>query len=119
GSSKQSEEVFELLKDHEIYRFCPEVEGGLPVPREPSELSGSAILILEKRGATAPELPAETEDKGNPAGVFTKSGMDVTQFFLKGAQAALELCLKEGIKMAVLKERSPSCGKHRVYDGTF
>jgi uncharacterized protein YbbK (DUF523 family) len=82
--------------------FCPEVSGGLPVPREPAEMTGPASAVLD---GTAP--------------ILTASGADVTDEFLRGARLALDTARDSGARMAILKEGSPSCGSHRVYDGTF
>lgn len=75
---------------------CPEVEGGLPVPRPPAEISS-----------------------GTPLRVCAIDGADVTEPFLRGAEAALAAARRYDVKMAVLKEDSPSCGSTRIYDGTF
>lgn len=86
-----------------IVPFCPEVAGGLPVPRAPAELRGGdgcAVLAGEAR-------------------VCTAAGDDVTEAFLRGARGALAVARREGISLAVLKERSPSCGSRWVYDGSF
>lgn len=53
------------------------------------------------------------------AKVLRSDGVDVTREFLQGAQEALLLALKNGATEAVLKARSPSCGCHAIYDGTF
>ena len=84
--------------------ICPEVSGGLGVPRPPAEIrdSQSGAAVLDHR-----------------AHVFAKTGEDVTQPFLVGAQAALDLARKEGAVLAVLTERSPSCGSTTTYDGKF
>ncbi|TDQ53217.1 DUF523 domain-containing protein [Actinorugispora endophytica] len=84
--------------------FCPEVAGGLPVPRPPAEIEGA-------RGARA-VLEGE-------ARIRTPEGADVTEFFLAGARAALRRARDHGVRLALLKEGSPSCGVHRIYDGTF
>ena len=76
-----------------LLAVCPEVAGGLGVPRAPAELVGTAVL--------------------------TADGTDVTAAFTLGARSALETAQRFGVRMAVLKEGSPSCGSHRVYDGTF
>lgn len=73
--------------------FCPEVYGGLPTPREPSEIKDGKVC--------------------------SKSGRDVTAQFEKGAQEALRMAKLLGCSAAILKERSPSCGSHQIYDGTF
>ena len=82
---------------------CPEVDGGLPVPRPCSEISGangSAVLRENAR-------------------VMNIKGKDVTRQFLTGARKALELARLHKIKLAVLKDGSPSCGSTYIYDGSF
>ncbi|WP_052809719.1 DUF523 domain-containing protein [Streptomonospora alba] len=87
-----------------IVAHCPEVAGGLPVPRPPAEIEpgADARAVLEGR-----------------AGIRTPAGEDVTRHFLAGARAALATATEHGVRAALLKESSPSCGLHRVYDGTF
>ena len=87
----------DILCDNEIYSFCPEVKGGLPIPRDKAE-----IVNNEK-----------------PFKVVTINKEDVTINFLLGAKKAFELCKEEGIKIALLKSNSPSCGNSEIYDGTF
>lgn len=93
----QKELFMDILCDNEIYSFCPEVSGGLSIPREPAELVSA----------------------NKPFKVETKDGTDVTINFLIGAKNALELCKSENIKVALLKSKSPSCGNLNIYDGTF
>ena len=83
----------ELSERYELVPFCPEIYGGLPTPRVPSE------RIFDK--------------------VLMKDGTDVTENYAKGASEALLLCRIMGIKKALLKARSPSCGKGEIYDGSF
>lgn len=86
-----------------IVPLCPEVAGGLPTPRPPAEIpGGQGGAVLDGR------LP-----------VVTDSGEDVTLAFVAGAEAALELIARHGIRLAVLKARSPSCGNRENYDGSF
>ena len=73
--------------------ICPEVAGGLPIPRTPAELQGDKVI--------------------------NQDGEDVTEQFMAGARAAVELAKKHGCKAAVLKANSPSCGCGGIYDGTF
>ena len=87
----------DILCENEIYSLCPEVKGGLATPREPAE-----IISREK-----------------PFKVETINKEDVTINFLLGAKKALELCEEEGIKVALLKSKSPSCGNEKIYDGSF
>ena len=93
GRSNYNDKVKLLLEKYELVPFCPEVEGGLKIPRMPSERVKDHIK--------------------------TKDGRDVTKQFDKGAELALNICLYLGIKIAILKENSPSCGSHKIYDGTF
>lgn len=85
--------VKSLMERYELVPFCPEVEGGLPTPREPSEI---------------------VKDK-----VFMKDGRNVTRNFMKGAELAWNICNYLGIDIAILKDGSPSCGVHEVYNGKF
>ena len=90
-------------REGRLVPICPEVAGGLPVPRPPAEL----------RGGDGGDVLAGS------AQVVTAAGADVSPFFRSGAQAALALAERHGIRVAVLKERSPSCGSRFVYDGSF
>ena len=86
-----------------IVTCCPEVAGGLTVPRPCSELlggDGNAVLM------------------GN-ARVMNTDGLNVTKNFLAGAQHALLLVHSNKIKYAILKDGSPSCGSTYIYDGSF
>lgn len=86
-----------------IVPLCPEVAGGLPTPRAPAEIAGGqGAQVLDGR------LP-----------VLTLDGEDVTAAFVEGAEQALALVAKYGIRMALLKARSPSCGNRENYDGSF
>ena len=93
GKSKADARVQALAEKYELIPVCPEQLGGLPTPRVPSERRGERVI--------------------------TGDGRDVTAEYRRGAEAALALCLKNGCKAAVLKEKSPSCGCGEVYDGTF
>ena len=93
GRSKADARIQALAEKYELVPVCPEELGGLPTPREPSERQGERIVM--------------------------RSGRDVTAEYRRGAEAALALCLQNGCKAAVLKEKSPSCGCGQVYDGTF
>ncbi len=88
-----SGDVLKLMEKHTLIPVCPEVFGGLSTPREPSEIRGGRV--------------------------YAKSGLDVTDNYMRGAQEALRLARLYGCKIAVLKERSPSCGAGAVYDGSF
>ena len=85
--------VESLTERYELIPFCPEIYGGLPTPRVPSERVGDRV--------------------------FMKDGHDVTEEYNRGACEALALCRELGISRALLKERSPSCGNGMIYDGSF
>ncbi len=86
-----------------VLPLCPEVLGGLPTPRPPAEIQGGdGDDVLEGR-----------------ARVVNVEGRDVTAEFLAGAREALRLARRWGIKRAVLKSCSPSCGVGKIYDGSF
>lgn len=93
GQGNYTPEIEQLKEKYDLVLFCPEVEGGLPTPREPSEIKGSQVVH--------------------------KSGKNVTREFEKGANKALALCKYLGITIAVLKENSPSCGTHMIHNGYF
>ena len=83
--------------------ICPEVAGGLPTPRPAAEIpSGQGAQVLDGR------LP-----------VLTIDGDEVTAAFVAGAEQALALVRQHGIRLALLKARSPSCGNRENYDGSF
>jgi uncharacterized protein YbbK (DUF523 family) len=97
GSKPRADQI--LLRwqaEGRLVSCCPEVEGGLPVPRPPAEIASR-----------------------RPLRVCAVDGTDVTGSFVRGAEAALATARRHNIKMAVLKEDSPSCGSTRVYDGFF
>jgi len=83
--------------------FCPEVASGLPVPRNPAEIFGKDGFDVLDGKATVKNI----------------NGEDVTLFYLNGAAKALETAIKNNIKAAILKEKSPSCGNSLIYNGTF
>ena len=91
------------IKEGRITPFCPEVTGGMTVPRRPAEIiAGDGQDVLS----------------GNAA-VLNSSGRDVTHHFIAGAKIALETALACGIKIAILKDGSPSCGSNYIYNGSF
>ncbi|MGE4299194.1 MAG: DUF523 domain-containing protein [Desulfovibrionaceae bacterium] len=93
GTAVPCDAVRELVRQGRALPVCPEQLGGLPTPRPPAELVGDRVR--------------------------TRQGQDVTEAFARGAEEALRLALDAGCVGAVLKARSPSCGRGRVYDGTF
>ena len=103
GKSVPCKEIDDLTTSKDAHLICPEVLGGLPTPRVPAEIvGGDGFDVLDGR-----------------ARVVAKDGTDVTKAFLDGAHKALAQLKKEGITLAYLKSRSPSCGAKQIYDGTF
>lgn len=93
GGNNYKKQV-ELLKEkYNLIPICPEIYGGLETPREPSEIVDSKVI--------------------------NKKGIDVTPQFKKGAEETLKLAKFYNVKLAILKEKSPSCGFKEIYDGTF
>ncbi len=92
--------------------FCPEVSGGLPVPRPPAEIVSTSL----GSNGTVADGAAVLDGK---ARVLTDAGADVTDAFVHGARLALDAAERASARIAILKEGSPSCGSHRIYDGTF
>ena len=90
--------------DGRIIAFCPEVAAGLPTPRPPAEIQAAAGGPRVLRGQ---------------APVVDDLGVDVTAAFVAGARQAVLLAKAQGVRVAVLKEGSPSCGSGYVYDGSF
>ena len=93
GKRKPNEAVIALKEKYNLIPVCPEIMGGLPTPRLPSEIRGKAVIM--------------------------ENGEDVTDKYSKGAEETLRLARLFGCGKAVLKEKSPSCGSGRIYDGTF
>ena len=93
GKNNLNEKVLRLKEKYNIIKICPEVMGGLPIPRIPSEINGEKVILENLK--------------------------DVTKNFEKGKNEVLKLVKKYNITIAVLKEKSPSCAKYKVYDGTF
>lgn len=93
GKNNLVEEIKKLAKEGKAVLVCPEQLGGLPTPRLPSEIKNGRVINVK--------------------------GEDVTEEFYKGAYETLKIAKLYGIKTAILKSKSPSCGKHKVYDGTF
>ena len=93
GKSNYNEDIIKLKEKYEIIPICPEVLGGLPTPRIPSEIINNKVINQE--------------------------GTDVTLEYVTGANKALQILKENNIKIAILKAKSPSCGKGEIYDGTF
>lgn len=92
-----------LGQENELLAYCPEVAAGLASPRACAEIcGGDGHDVL--RGT---------------AEVLDRSGNSLTKSFIEGARKTLDFCVKNGVQLAFLAERSPSCGSSRIYDGTF
>ena len=98
GTSSRVEKIALLVDEGKAIKVCPELLGGLSTPRACCEIK--KLANGEKK-------------------VFNKDGEDVTDAFLDGAKKTLEIAVSNGIKHAILKSNSPSCGIERVYDGSF
>ena len=93
GGNNYNEKVMEYIKGHEVISVCPEVLGGLPTPRVPSEIVDGVVT--------------------------TKDGRNVDSEFRLGAEIALKKAFEEEVELVILQSRSPSCGVKQIYDGSF
>ena len=93
GGNNYSEKVVQFLKGREVIPVCPETLAGLGIPRTPIEICGDHVI--------------------------SKDGVDVTDCLIRAVKTILSQIADEDIECAVLKSRSPTCGVHQVYDGTF
>ena len=93
GGNNYCERVIRFVSGHEVISVCPEVLGGLPVPRPPAEIVDGVVT--------------------------TRDGVSVDAQFRLGAQKAIELAKENGVDMVILQPRSPSCGVRQIYDGSF
>ena len=93
GDDCKNQRILALAKEHVLLGVCPEQMGGLAPPRAPSEIAGDKVM--------------------------SNAGRDVTAEYRKGAEAALYLAQLNRADFAILKAKSPSCGKGLIYDGTF
>ena len=93
GGNNKNETLLRLLSAHTVIPVCPEVLGGLPVPRTPAEIVNGKVT--------------------------NRNGESVDEAFRKGAEKALEIAKQEKPDLIILQSRSPSCGVKQIYDGTF
>lgn len=93
GKNNLKDQVVGLGNHYNLVPFCSEVLGGMPIPRIPSEIVGDKVM--------------------------NQINLDVTKQFELGAKKALEIAISNQCKYAILKDHSPSCGTHLIYDGTF
>lgn len=87
------EKFLQWKKEGRLIPVCPERDGGLPIPRKPCELKNGRAV--------------------------TADGKDMTDEYTRGADIALRTAKENGVKLCVLKSKSPSCGSGRIYDGSF
>lgn len=93
GKNNKNEKIIELIKNEDVILVCPEQMGGLKTPRVPAEIQNDKVI--------------------------NKENIDVTKEYQKGAEVVLKIAKEFNIKKAILKAKSPSCGKGKIYDGTF
>ena len=93
AKEKKLPEIEKLIESYNLIPICPEQLGGLPTPRIPAE---------------------RVKDR-----IITQVGVDVTKEYQIGAEEALKIAKLYNCKKAILKEKSPSCGCGKSYDGTF
>lgn len=93
GGNNRRESVIRYLQDKEYIPVCPEVEAGMPVPRPPVEIRDGRVISIE--------------------------GKDLDAVYRRGVAKVMEILQKEEIGLAILKAKSPTCGVHEIYDGTF
>lgn len=93
GKSKECETVLKIKERFNLIPVCPEILGEMKTPRAPSEICNGRVI--------------------------SKTGEDNTKYFKAGAEIVLEIAKKNNCRTAILKEKSPSCGFGKVYDGSF
>lgn len=93
GGNNLSQKVLDFTKGHEVIPVCPEVLGGLPTPRIPSEIVNGTVT--------------------------SKSGKNVDKEFRRGANTCLKMAKENDVDLVILQSRSPSCGVKNIYDGSF
>ena len=93
GGNNYSEKVIKFVEEHEVISVCPEVLGGLPIPRESAEIVNGVVSL--------------------------KDGSSVDKKFRDGAEKALRIIKENNADLVILQSRSPSCGVNTIYDGSF
>jgi len=93
GGSQYCAAAAALGERYELIAACPEVLGGMPVPRTPAEIRDGRVVSAD--------------------------GEDRTALFRLGAERTLALACEAGARKALLKSESPSCGRGLVHDGSF
>ncbi len=104
-----------------LYGFCCRYDGKSNLLKDKLFLSlknsGRLVPVCaeELGGLGTPRIPSEIRD----GKVISKEGRDVSEEFRLGAERALEIAKKNGVRVAILKDGSPSCGSKRIKDGSF
>lgn len=93
GGNNYSEKVIKFVEEHEVISVCPEVLGGLPIPRESAEIVNGVVSL--------------------------KDGSLVDKKFRDGAEKAIRIVKENNADLVILQSRSPSCGVNTIYDGSF
>ena len=93
GTGVLREEFEKYKQEYNLIPVCPEIFGGMMTPRDPAEIVNHRVV--------------------------NSCGEDVTKYYEKGATEVLKLAYFYDCKLAILKERSPSCGSGQIYDGSF
>ncbi len=93
GGNNYSEKVSNFVENHEVISVCPEVLGGLPIPRESAEIVNGEVSL--------------------------KDGTSVDKAFRNGAEKAMRIIKENKVDFVILQSRSPSCGVNKIYDGSF
>lgn len=93
GKNNLNQAVVDFVTGHNVISVCPETMSGLPSPRPCVEMVQGVFL--------------------------DENGKNVDEIFRKGTAAAVEKISQEDIDLAILQSRSPTCGVHEIYDGTF
>ncbi|HLQ39911.1 MAG TPA: DUF523 domain-containing protein [Tetragenococcus sp.] len=103
GKSQTNDDLKSLVEKELAALVCPEVLGGLPIPRDPAEIiGGDGFDVWDKK-----------------AQVVTCYGVDVTSLYQQGAKTAYQKLQQKGVTKLILKEASPACGVNQIYDGSF
>ncbi|MFW6008755.1 MAG: DUF523 domain-containing protein [archaeon] len=97
GENNKNDKALQLVNKGKAIILCPEILGGLDIPR----------------------IPCEIVEINNKSRVINKKGIDKTTEFYKGAKKTLEIAKIIGANKAILKSKSPSCGVGKIYDGSF
>ena len=93
GGNNLNEKVVDYVEGHRIVPICPEILGGLTVPRASAEIVDGTVK--------------------------NRDGLSVDKEFRKGAELALNIIIENKAELVILQSRSPSCGVNHIYDGTF